>query len=163
MKAGRINLLLRSRYVLLLVLMMALSIAGFYFVFSKSNLPECRVVLQISNHGDGGELQRVLQFSLVPSGWRQVTVLINGSFIDEQGKYSIDRTVVMSYRREGQHVNFLVKKNIKRPSDTVTRKDLERRLPSEGLQYHFLVEKIDERHYLFSTNHSPMFICTTPS
>ena len=163
MKVGTSKFIYRNRYVLLSAALFSSTIIAGYFAATKAEVPECRATLRVLNHEGGEELERVMMVSIIPIGWHQVAVLLNGNFIADETKYTLDRRITMSYRRNGEHFNFLVEKSIKQPRDSVNRKDLDQRLPMQGLQYHMLIEQLDKNHFLFSNNFAPFFICTKAS
>ncbi|MGP3070579.1 hypothetical protein [Serratia nevei] len=163
MKVGISNFIFQSRYILLSAMLFFSIIIACYFATTKAEVPECRATLRVLNHEGDEELERVMMVSMIPIGWHRVVLLLNGYFIADETKYTLDRRITMSYRRNGEHFNFLVEKNIKQPRDSVNREDLEKRLPMQGLQYHMLIEQLDKDHFLFSTNSAPFFICTKAS
>lgn len=73
----------------------------------------------------------------------------------------VDRSVEMSYQRRGSNYTMWVTKNTRKPQDSVIREDMNRRLPIAGQQLHLRIERIDRHHYLFTDNHSPLFVCVT--
>ncbi|EPE3626030.1 hypothetical protein I5T97_05475 [Serratia marcescens] len=153
----------RWRYALVSLLAAAACVVAGYFLFFKPQIPECRAVVRIMNQLQGKTTQRVILMSIVPDGARSITVLLNGSYFDGDVRYVISRAVAMDYQRWGNNYTLLVKENIKKPQDTVVKDELNRRLPMAGKQMHLRIERIDQHHYLFIDNHSPLFVCATNS
>jgi hypothetical protein len=124
-------------------------------------VPECRASMRVHNQDKDAAMERVLLVSIVPEGARQLTMLMSGSFFDGDTRYVVDRSVEMSYQRRGSNYTMWVTKNTRKPQDSVVREDMNRRLPIAGQQLHLRIERIDRHHYLFTDNHSPLFVCVT--
>lgn len=159
MKPTASSRLWRYRYVLLTVAAVLCCGISAYFLFFKSQIPECRAAVRVENQIKGKTLQRVLLVSVVPKGARQFTLLLNGSFFDGDARYVIDRVVTMDYQREGGNYTMQVKENSMKLQDTVRDKKLSRMLPRVGEQEHMRIEQVDKYRYLFSSNLSPLFVC----
>ncbi|WP_204348250.1 hypothetical protein, partial [Stenotrophomonas maltophilia] len=71
-----------------------------------------------------------------------------GSFYQGDTRYDISRAVVFSYQRQGSNYALKVDENIRKPSDTVTKDEMNRRLPVLGVLYHLRIEQVDRHHYL---------------
>lgn len=118
-------------------------------------------MVQITNTMPNEVWKRLLLVSIVPDGPRKATVLLNGSFYQGDTRYDISRAVVLSYQRHGSNYALRVDENIRKPADTVTKDEMNRRLPVVGTLYHLRIEQVDRYHYLVSNNHSPWFVCAT--
>ncbi|MBF4185625.1 hypothetical protein ISX56_00635 [Serratia ureilytica] len=71
--------------------------------------------------------------------------------------------MIMDYQRQGSNYTLRRKEAVRKPQDNLDNEALNRRLPMSAPLIHWRIEKIDERHYLFSGNHAPLFVCTTAS
>ncbi len=136
-------------------------VSAAYVLFAMPQVPECRASMRVHNHDKDAAMERVLLVSIVPEGARQLTMLMSGSFFDGDTRYVVDRSVEMSYQRRGSNYTMWVTKNTRKPQDSVIREDMNRRLPIAGQQLHLRIERIDRHHYLFTDNHSPLFVCVT--
>ncbi|AUU10012.1 Uncharacterised protein [Serratia marcescens] len=161
MKTRNCSRIWRYRFALLsMASALSCGIAG-YMLFVKPQIPECRAVVQLTNEMPNEVWKRLLLVSIVPDGPRRATVLLNGSFYQGDTRYDISRAVVFSYQRQGSNYALKVDENIRKPSDTVTKDEMNRRLPVLGVLYHLRIEQVDRHHYLVSNNHSPWFVCAT--
>lgn len=162
MKAGK-----NKKISYYLVLLLAISVITFggtisYSLFFTPKIPQCRAVVQITNHLQGKTLQRILLVNIEPTGSDKMTVLLSGSFFVGDERYAIDRIIKLNYQRQGSDYVMTVAENNIRPQDTVRKEELAKRLPLEGLLHYLRIEKIDQLHYLFVGNHSPLFVCVVP-
>ncbi|BEN13846.1 hypothetical protein SMETP3_43340 [Serratia marcescens] len=153
----------RYRYVLLALLALLGGAVACYSLWFKPQIPECRAVIWATNRLEGETLRRALLISVVPNGARRANLIVNGSFFVGDARYSIDRVVVADYQRQGNNYTFTMVANNKRPHDSLTLPELNRRLPMVGQQYHLRIEQIDSRHFLFVSNSEPLFVCTVAS
>ncbi|MEL5308196.1 hypothetical protein [Serratia nevei] len=149
------------RFALLSTAAILISAIAGYRLFVKPQIPECRAVVQITNTMPNEVWKRLLLVSIVPDGPRKATVLLNGSFYQGDTRYDISRAVLLSYQRHGSNYALRVDENIRKPADTVTKGEMNRRLPVVGALYHLRIEQVDRYHYLVSNNHSPWFVCAT--
>ncbi|HFF8969038.1 MULTISPECIES: hypothetical protein [Serratia] len=161
MKVWKNNRIWHYRYALLVFAALACCCAAAYVLFAMPQVPECRASMRVHNHDKDAAMERVLLVSIVPEGARQLTMLMSGSFFDGDTRYVVDRSVEMSYQRRGSNYTMWVTKNTRKPQDSVIREDMNRRLPIAGQQLHLRIERIDRHHYLFTDNHSPLFVCVT--
>ncbi|QUY46661.1 hypothetical protein JK621_14455 [Serratia plymuthica] len=163
MKTVGYNFLRRYRYALLASLALLGTIAAFYSLLLKPQIPECRAVVWATNQLEGETMRRALLISVVPDGARRANLIINGSFFVGDARYNIDRVVVADYQRQDNNYIFTMVANNRRPQDTLKLPALNRRLPMVGQQYHLRIERIDSRHFLFVSNAEPLFVCTVAS
>ncbi|MCC4106627.1 hypothetical protein [Serratia ureilytica] len=161
MKAGRNSLLWRYRYLFLAMIAVLCCGISAYHLFFVPQIPECRAVMRATYQLEGKAIQRILLVSVVPEGRRRVSVLLSGSFFDGDTRYTIERALVLDYQREGKNYTLRLKESVRKPQDNLENEDLNRRLPMSAPLLHWRIEKIDERHYLFSGNHAPLFVCAT--
>ncbi|HID9396030.1 TPA: hypothetical protein ACXIY6_004338 [Serratia marcescens] len=151
----------RYRYALLsLVAVLGCGISA-YFLFLKPGMPECRAVLYMSDQISDKLIQRVLLVSVVPDGPRKATLLVNGSLFDGDRRYVIDRILLVDYQKQGSNYRLHLKEKIRKPLDNLEKEDLNRRLPMSAPVFHWRIEQVDQRHYLFTGNNAPFFVCTT--
>ncbi|HAT3683687.1 TPA: hypothetical protein I8552_004575 [Serratia marcescens] len=151
----------RRCYLALIAAAVGGGVVSGYFLFAKPRIPECRAMMRVVNDEQGKTLKRVLLLSVVPDGARQVSLLLNGSFYDGDVRYRIDRIVTMEYHYQNGNYLLHVKQNSKKPQDSVRSEALNHRLPTVGQQLHLHIERLDRRHYLFVSNNSPLFVCTS--
>ncbi len=163
MKAGLSKRLWRYRYALLGAMAIAGCGVSAYFLFFKPQIPECRAVLRSTDQLPDQLMQRVLLVSVVPEGARSVTLLLSGSFFDGDTRYTIERAMIMDYQRQGSNYTLRRKEAVRKSQDNLDNEALNRRLPMSAPLIHWRIEKVDERHYLFSGNHARLFVCTTAS
>lgn len=161
MKAWANNRLWRCRYALLMIAAILGCGIFAYYLFFKPQIPECRAVVRAVNDLPEGSLQRILLVSVVPDGPRRATILLNGSFYEGDTRYVIARVLQLEYQRQGSNYALQVKKNVRRPTDSVVKDELNRRLPAVGGVYHLRIERLDRYHYLFAGNYSPFFVCSS--
>lgn len=150
----------RKWYLTLLLAFLGVLAASLYVMSSSPVLPECKAVVHALNEVAGKRIERIVLISVVPSGWRKATFLLNGRIVDGNEKYTVSRSVVVSYKQQSNYYQILVEENNKNPVDDVRRANLERFLPTKGQVSYIHVEKIDNKKFMFIDNHSPMFLCT---
>lgn len=162
MKAGGYKLMRRYGYLLLALSALGCCAVAAYFLFFKPQIPECRAVEHVIDNVAGRSVERIVLVNVVPDGRRRINILLNGRVYDGKERYVVSRVLVLDYRRQGSNYTLLVKENIKRPHDSIKLEDFNRRLPEQGMQLHWRIERIDSRHFLFADNHAPLFVCATP-
>jgi len=151
------------RYGFPLLLMAATLCCGMsgYFLWFKPRLPECRAGMRLADQVPGSLMQSVLMISVVPQGARGVTLLLNGSVYDGDTRYVVDRILMMDYRKQGDNYTLRLKEKLRKPQDNLEKEELNRRLLMSAPVLHWHVEQLDSRHYLFSGNYAPFFVCAT--
>ena len=133
---------------------------GIYLQFFSPIMPECNAVIRTDYHDEKHSLSRVLFVSIVNINARESAFIINGSVTYNNERYTIARTITMTYTaNEGR---FLLRPtNIVRRSndDSHNNKEVDKLFPVVGKDILFTVEKINDQQYIFADNRSPNFIC----
>ena len=158
MKVGKNSRYWRHRY-RFLVGIATLSL-GLYAWAQYTTLPfkECSAVIRVTNHLQDKTLRRILLLKIESDKGNEFTALLNGSFYDEDTRYSVDRIVTGTYKRQGKGYLFQFTGNMLKPKDSVTKDYLNQRLPTGGDKEIFRIEKIDHHNILFSSNYAPLFV-----
>ncbi|CAI0926882.1 hypothetical protein [Serratia entomophila] len=147
-------------YFFVLAVLLMIITASLCVISMPPVLPECKAVLRSTNEVAGRKIDRVLLISVMPSGWREVTFLLNGRILDGKEKFAVSRAVIMSSEWQGKYVHLQVTENNKAPGDSVKLAELERLLPVLGQNYYVNIEQLDDKSFIFIDNHAPMFVCT---
>lgn len=160
MKINMVKICDRKWYLTLLLAFLGVLAASLYVMSSSPVLPGCQAVVHAINEVAGKRIERIVLISVVPSGWRKATFLLNGRIVDGNEKYTVSRSLVVSYKQQSNYYHILVEENNKSPLDDVGRGNLERFFPAKGQISYIQVEKIDNKKFMFIDNYSPMFLCT---
>lgn len=160
MKINMAKIYNRKCYLTILFSLLGVLAVSLYVISSSPALPECKAVTHAINEVAGKRIERIVLISVVPSGWRKATFLLNGRIVDGNEKYTVSRSVVVSYKQQGKYYHLQVEENNKNPGDNVGKTDLERFLPAKGQISYIHVEQVDDEKFMFIDNHSPIFLCT---
>ncbi|HAT5000832.1 hypothetical protein IBZ15_19545 [Serratia marcescens] len=144
---------------LLTVLGVVLLLLGGGGYFFTPIMPECNAVIRTTYNNGESSISRVLFISIVNINARESAFIINGTATYNHERFTIARTINMTYTADEGHFLLRPVSIVRRPPDDADREEIDKLFPVVGKDILFTVEKLNGQQYIFADNHSPNFIC----
>ncbi|WP_037431880.1 hypothetical protein [Serratia plymuthica] len=153
-----------KKYIFLAISLLSVLIISVmsFLMFSLHSVPACKAVVKVIRTYDGEEKESVILVNLVPSGFREMTFIVNGQAASAQRGYTLSRMIEADYKYQSGYYYFRVKDIKKMPADNIIEDVVSKTLPIVNSRNFFLkVEALGEKSFVFTGNRAPAFICTT--
>lgn len=142
------------------MIIVLLSCFGAYNYYSGPSLEECRAHVNRNYIVPGAKIESSLFYTIIPSGHNELTFLINGRIFKGESKFEVSRVLVFNYEYYQNQFFMNLKSAAVGSFDNVKDDSLNSYLPPRWKSSHLRIERVDDQHYLFYDNHSPILVCT---
>lgn len=152
-----------KKYIFLAISLLSVLIISVmsFLMFSLHSVPACKAVVKVIRTYDGEKKESVILVNLVPSGFREMTFIVNGQAASAQQGYTLSRMIEADYTYQSGYYYFRVKDIKKMPADNIVEDAVSKTLPIVNSRYFFLkVEALGEKSFVFTGNRAPAFVCT---
>ncbi|MGQ8708722.1 hypothetical protein ACUTSW_22385 [Serratia sp. TSA_198.1] len=160
------KLLIKSNYkkyisIIIAVLSVFVIVGITWLFYDFHNVPACKSVIKIIRPINGEKEESLLLLSVVPSGFRETTFVINGHASAGNGGYTISRVIEADYTYKSGYYHFTVKDVKKQPADNIEQDEVSKTIPILNSKYFLLkIERLSNNSFVFTGNRAPAFICT---